>query len=183
MTSLTYRAELTLSPFGNCSACLREYPEFNIVGTDFTDLMDKVQSQLPEFIYLMYCSTRGHVPPFEYHDTLPPGIMPYYINVRVPTLTGKSSRENFYLRDCQVARIDQILERHPFIKTRSHFYTWAAMKTCDALLTNFKEGCDEFSHTTNLPYNLLCFNPDDWVGDPLPHLMELQSKDGNQGAA
>lgn len=181
MTSLTYRAELTLSPSGNCSARLREYPDFVIDGADFTDLMNKVQIQLPEFIYLMYCRGRYHVPPFDYVDTLPPGIMPYYINVRVPTLTGEHVRQDFYLRKCQVERIDQILEQHPFIKSRSHFYTWAAMKACDSLLTNFEEGCDEFNRTTNNSDNLLCYNPDDWLGDPLPQSLELQSEGADEG--
>ena len=182
MTTLTYRADLTLSPFGNCSARLREYPDFIIDGADFTDLMNKVQVQLPEFIYMMYCRGRHHVPPFDYHDTLPPGIMPYYINVRVPTLTGESVRQDFYMKKCQVERIDQILEQHPYIKSRTHFYTWAAMKACDALLTNFEEEFDEFNRTTILPDLLLCYSPSDWMEHPLLQSVDVQPEDSDERA-
>lgn len=147
MNNLTYRAELHIQPFGQCQAKLREYPDFIITGSDFTDMMDKVQRQLPEFLFIMSCNRRTFRPPIDYESsaTLPPGVMPYYCNVKVNVAEGKTTRFDFHIYEDFGKKIDFIIEQHPYFRSRSHFLTWAALRAADSLILNFWEEYDEFT--------------------------------------
>lgn len=169
MPKLTYRVEFEIQPVGQCIATLREYPDFSICGADFNAMMHRVQTELPEFLYLMACKRKTFVAPFENTDKDPPipGKIIYYICINAPDMLGPTYSSNVHMTKNQYERIDDIVARHPYFQSRSHFLAWAAMRAVDGLLGTFLEDLNEFTSgsfdRSNLQHHFGsdCLVPDD----------------------
>lgn len=163
MIKLTYRVELHIPPVGCCKATVREYPDFAILGGDFNQLMHKVQTELPEFLYLMASHPRSFKVPYEHipNEKSLIGVMIYYIEVTVPEMHGNIHRHELRMFKSQWERVDYILDNHDYFKSRGHFLTWAAMRAADSLTSTFWEDLNEFTERSNTPvlpehYSLGC---------------------------
>lgn len=139
MTKLVYRVDLHVPPHGMCRAVVREYPEYDLIGGDLTALMKRVQTELPEFLYLKSCNKRSYVPPRKINrqENSVPGVLFYYCEINAHEIKGGVTRHELRMSKSQWDVIDHVVQNHGHFESATHFLTWAALRAADQLTNTF----------------------------------------------
>ena len=142
MLNMTYRCLIEIPPSGNCVLTIPDYPDYSIMGRDISELLVKVQTEVPEFLFMQACSKRSYRPPTPHtaHEDVKPGTLVYYVETRLPRdLTEPTVKCTIRLPESQWKAIDMILTDHPYLTSQTHFVAYAVERLVDALLIDRQE--------------------------------------------
>lgn len=152
---LIYRVLLHIPPHGTCTATVREYPEYSLIGGDLEHLMHRVKTELPEFLYLMSCSKRSYRPPKPVFATDKAPVGYHYHNCEIVTIpiSGELVRHELRISESQCEIIDKIVEEHGYFGSTTHFLTWAALRAAELLNNTFLEDASAYLNTAMDPHS------------------------------